>query len=345
MARGKKKHNDIFSLADDLLGEAKLGVNFWFPTGLLPVDLVVSDGLGLPGGKMVEIYGESGTAKSSFCLMVCRQCQLIGGNVIWLDAEASLSKSLANSVIKIDTDNNFIYKMPDTLEDAIGAIEKLGVFAANSGVPTVIVLDSIAALSTRAQSIDGGDFETTKRVMGSAANTISWFGSRGILRKIAGTSVLLLIINQTRTKVDFFSYGGPKTTTPGGVSISFYSRVRLELSKGPLKEGDEVVGKQIKIEVVKNSFAPDGRLCYLPLYPSPHNEVVGFDENLACINYLIASKVLERNGSWYQLAGENKRKNDWVQAMRENPNVAESMRELVRAAFYEQHGLNAPVIG
>lgn len=331
--RKKKEPESLYELADDLLGDAKLGVNFWFPTGFLTLDLAISNGLGLPGGKMVEIYGDSGSAKSSLCLKICKEAQALGGTVIWLDAEAALSLSLAEEIIGIDTQHNFIYKIPDTLENAIESIEKLGSLAAAKGEPVVIVLDSIAALSTKAQSIDGGDFASTKRVMGSAANTISWFGSRGILRKLAGSPVLLLIINQTRTKVDFFSYGGPKKTTPGGVSISFYSRVRLELSTGPLKEGDVVVGKQMAIEVVKNSFGPDGNVAYIPLYPSMHNDIVGFDEDLSCVNYLVARNVLKRNGSWYSLAGDNKRKNEWVEAMRENPNLRSSIRDLVRAEY------------
>lgn len=346
--------NKLFEMADSLLGEVQMGVNFWLPSGILGLDLIVSEGKGIPGGKMVEVYGDAASGKTALCLSLARQMQKRGGTVVWLDAEAGLSVSLAKNLIRVDLDNNFIYKMPDTLEDAIEAIEKIGVHAASNDIPTLIVLDSIAALQTKTQSIDSDkDFTGIKRVMGSAANVISWFGSRGILRKIAGSKVVLVIVNQTRTnlvmKPGFFT--GPTQTTPGGKAISFYSRLRLEVSKKDLKKDiggkSTVIGRLIKIKTVKNSFGPENQVTYIPFYPSrkeaaaAKEDVYGMSDAHAQLNYLISRKAIKiKGGGWIEIAGSSKRKNEWATAIEESVDLAKSIRDLVVAEYYNEHRIS-----
>ena len=325
---------DLASIVKSTTGLARLDIPFWLSTGSLTLDLAISLGLGLPGGKLLEVAGDSASGKTAIALAICKEAQKLGGTVIYLDAEARLSESLANDLIEIDTNHNFIYTIPANLEEALGAMETYGEAAVKLETPTVIVLDSIAALATQQQSMDSGDLGNHKRVMGSAANLISWWGARGILRKINGSNVFFVVINQLREKLDFTPIpGANKKITTGGHAISFYSQTRLLISQEPLEKLGKEVGAMIKVHVKKTTTGPPFQNAYLPFYYREFQGSKGLDEPLSWVNYLISQKVIKKVGSYYELEGVRQYKKNWVRHIQTNPEFATGIKNLVRATY------------
>lgn len=325
---------DLRSLISASTGIARLDITHWLSTGSFTADLAISGGRGLPGGKLTEIAGDSASGKTALALSICRQAQLLGGDVVYLDAEARLSDTLAEFLIEVDINNNFIYTIPANLEEALDLIEQVGVAAAKVETPTVIVLDSISALSTLQQSLEGGQLGNHKRVMGSAANLISWFFARGILRKINGSNVFIIMISQLREKLDFSPVpGANKKITTGGHAVGYYSQTRLIISQEPLEKLGKDVGAMIKVHVKKTTMGPPHKVARIPFYFDEFEGARGMDEHLAWINYLIGAKVIKKVGSMYEIAEVRQYKKRWVQQMRDNPEFAASIKNLVRATF------------
>lgn len=311
-------------------------VQYWLPTGHLLLDLAVSDGHGLPGGKIIEIYGREAGGKTALALSVCAQAQSRGGTVVWLDAEKGFSAALAK-LCGLNTEERFVYRRPLTLEKALDAIEGLARKAAESSLPTVIVLDSVAGLGTSAQSAQETTMSGGKRVAPSAAQYWSWFFQRGVLEALAGKNVYLLLLNQVRAKLDYFSYGAPQYATPGGYAIPFYSTIRIELAQpGSEDEKDgnkkKRVASIIRFKVVKNKVSPPGRSGFVLLY---HRR--GWVPAMDALVYLGTRKALPERGSGrYVLAEFDDKarfKKEWVRLWYEEPVVRTALQSAVVAAF------------
>lgn len=324
-----------------ILGEAiTYQVKHWLPTGHLQLDLAVSAGHGIPGGKLVEIYGREAGGKTAIALSIAKQAQDRGGSVIWLDAEAGFSETLAR-LAGLELEDRFIYRRPETLEKALDAIERLASAAAESQLPTVIVLDSVAALATMAQGIDETSLVKGKRVAPSSAQVMSWFFQRGVLNKIAGSNVYLVFINQVRAKLDYFSYGAPEYSTPGGFAIPFYAAVRVEIKRPGTETGDsddkkKKVASMIKFKVVKNKVGPPLREGFILLY---HKR--GFDEAMDQIVYLTARKALQQKGAGRYVIPSIEPdtgyyRKEWRRRWYEEPEVRKAVQELVKKAYAEE---------
>ena len=328
---------NIRELVKSTTGLARLDIPYWLSTGSLTLDLAISGGLGIPGGKLIEIAGDSASGKTALALSICRQAQLLGGYAIYMDAEARLSDMLAKYLIHVDVDNDFIYTIPANLEEGLGAIETYGKSLVATKVPVVIVLDSIAALSTQQQSMENGTLGDHKRVMGSAANLISWWGARGILRQINGSNLFIVVINQLREKLDFTPVpGANKKITTGGHAIGFYSQTRLVISQEPLEKLGKEVGTMIKAHVKKTTMGPPHKNAYIPFYFEEFEGAKGIDEYLSWVNYLISQKVIKKVGSYYELEGVRQYKKNWVKYMRDNQEFADGIRTLVKATYLKK---------
>lgn len=322
--------------------EMKMEVAHWLTTGSFMLDQAIC-GYGLPGGKLCEIYGPFKAAKTFLACRIGAQAQAQGGYVIYLDAEARLSFSLATKLAGLNVHEHFTYRQPDNLEVALKAVYDCCVAAKKSPVPVVVILDSIASLCTKAQSDEGSDIVDGKRVTGSSASKISWFFSQGFLRRIHRSNVYPLFINQTRSKMDFFSRGAPQVTTPGGVAIPYYASTRLELSTEALEKEGRQLGRMVNVYVEKNSFAPPHRTVQIPFLFRQ-----GADDCWALFNYLVSRKLVKkckaegdegeegRASGQYEFEEQKKTKKKWLAQMKEDQTLLEKFRDLAKEAFEKE---------
>ena len=254
-------------------------------TGSLGLDIALGIG-GLPKGRIVEIYGPESSGKTTLTLQVIAECQRQGGTAAFIDAEHALDPTYARK-LGVDTDNLYVTQ-PDNGEQGLEIADML----VRSGAVDVIVIDSVAALTPKAE-IEGdmGDSH-----MGLQARLMSQ-----ALRKITGnakrTNCLVIFINQLRMKIGVM-FGNPETTT-GGNALKFYASVRLDIRRtGAVKEGDEVIGSETKVKVVKNKVAPPFReTTFQILYGQGTNRLgelidLGAEQN-----------IIQKSGAWYAYQG------------------------------------------
>ena len=213
------------------------------PTGSLGLDIALGIG-GLPRGRIIEIYGPESSGKTTLTLQVVAECQKLGGTAAFIDAEHALDPNYAEK-LGVDV-KNLLVSQPDTGEQALEIADKL----VCSGAVDVVVVDSVAALTPRAE-IEG---DMGDQHMGLQARLMSQ-----ALRKLTGnikrSNTLVIFINQIRMKIGVM-FGSPETTT-GGNALKFYASVRLDIRRiGAIKKGDEVVGSETRVKVVKNKVAP-----------------------------------------------------------------------------------------
>ena len=227
-------------------------------TGSFGLDKALGIG-GLPKGRVVEIYGPESSGKTTLTLQIIAECQKAGGSAAFIDAEHALDPEYAKA-LGVDIDE-LLLSQPDTGEQALEVTDML----VKSGSLDVIVVDSVAALVPRAElEGDMGDSHVglQARLMSQA------------LRKITGSiqksNTLVIFINQIRMKIGVM-FGSPETTT-GGNALKFYSSVRLDIRRvGAIKDGDEIVGNETRVKVVKNKMAPPFKVCLLYTSPSPRD--------------------------------------------------------------------------
>ena len=303
-------------------------------TGSLGLDIALGIG-GLPKGRIVEIYGPESSGKTTLTLQVIAECQRQGGTAAFIDAEHALDPTYARK-LGVDTDN-LLVTQPDNGEQALEIADML----VRSGAVDVIVVDSVAALTPKAE-IEGdmGDSH-----MGLQARLMSQ-----ALRKITGnakrTNCLVVFINQLRMKIGVM-FGNPETTT-GGNALKFYASVRLDIRRtGAVKEGDEVVGSETKVKVVKNKVAPPFReTTFQILYGQGTNRLgelvdLGAEQN-----------IIQKSGAWYAYQGNKigQGKANACKYFEENPTVAEVIEAEIRnkllatpapAAASEQEAMEA----
>ena len=255
-------------------------------TGSFGLDKALGIG-GLPRGRVVEIYGPESSGKTTLTLQVIAECQKAGGSAAFIDAEHALDPEYAKA-LGVDIDE-LVVSQPDTGEQALEVTDTL----IQSKSLDVIVIDSVAALVPRAElEGDMGDSHVglQARLMSQA------------LRKITGniqkSNTMVIFINQIRMKIGVM-FGNPETTT-GGNALKFYSSVRLDIRRvGAIKDGDEIVGNETRVKVVKNKVAPPFKVVdFQILYGKGINRIGEI------IEYAVKKDVVEKSGSWYSYKGE-----------------------------------------
>lgn len=284
------------------------------PTGSLSLDIALGVG-GLPMGRIVEIYGPESSGKTTLTLQVIAAAQRAGKTCAFIDAEHALDPIYARK-LGVDIDN-LLCSQPDTGEQALEICDAL----ARSGAVGVIVVDSVAALTPKAE-IEG---EIGDSHMGLAARMMSQ-----AMRKLTGnlkqSNTLLIFINQIRMKIGVM-FGNPETTT-GGNALKFYASVRLDIRRtGSIKDGDEVIGSETKVKVVKNKVAAPFKQAEFQIL---YGEGINFYGEL--IDLAVKYKLVEKAGAWYSYNGEKvgQGKSNACNFLKENPSIAADIEKKVR---------------
>jgi len=291
-------------------------------TGSLGLDLALGVG-GLPRGRVVEIYGPESSGKTTLTLQVIAQMQKIGGTAAFIDAENALDISYA-AKLGVKTEDLLI-SQPDTGEQALEIADML----VRSGAVDVIVIDSVAALTPKAE-IEG---EMGEPQMGLQARLMSQ-ALRKLTSNIKRTNTLVIFINQIRMKIGVM-FGNPETTT-GGNALKFYASVRMDIRRiGSIKKGDEVVGSETRVKVVKNKVAPPFRQAEFDIL---YGE--GISREGEVLELGVIHGVLEKSGAWYIHNGDRlgQGKDNSRDFLRENPALAREIEAKIR----EKAGVKAP---
>ncbi|HEY8070117.1 MAG TPA: recombinase RecA [Burkholderiales bacterium] len=292
-------------------------------TGSLGLDIALGVG-GLPRGRVVEIYGPESSGKTTLTLQVIAEMQKIGGTAAFIDAENALDISYA-AKLGVKTEDLLI-SQPDTGEQALEIADML----VRSGAVDVIVIDSVAALTPKAE-IEG---EMGEPQMGLQARLMSQ-----ALRKLTGnikrTNTLVIFINQIRMKIGVM-FGNPETTT-GGNALKFYASVRMDIRRiGAIKKGEEVVGSETRVKVVKNKVAPPFRNAEFDIMYGEGISRAGEMLELGVIH-----GVVEKSGAWYIYNGDRlgQGKDNCRDFLKENPAMAAEIEQKIR----EKAGVLKPV--
>ncbi len=284
-------------------------------TGSLGLDIALGIG-GLPRGRVVEVYGPESSGKTTLTLSVIAQMQKTGGTAAFIDAEHALDPQYAAKLgVNVP---DLLISQPDTGEQALEIVDML----VRSGSVDIVVIDSVAALTPRAE-IEGdmGDSH-----MGLQARLMSQ-----ALRKLTGnikrTNTLVIFINQIRMKIGVM-FGNPETTT-GGNALKFYSSVRLDIRRtGAIKRGDEVVGAETRVKIIKNKVAPPFKKAEFDIL---YGEGISLEGEM--IELGVDLKIVEKSGSWYSYNGEKigQGKDNSRQFLKENPAIAAEINAKIRA--------------
>lgn len=283
-------------------------------TGSLGLDVALGIG-GLPRGRVVEIYGPESSGKTTLTLQVIAEAQKAGGSCAFIDAEHALDPIYAEN-LGVDVDN-LLVSQPDTGEQALEICDMV----VRSGALDVVVIDSVAALTPKAE-IEGdmGDSH-----MGLQARLMSQ-ALRKMTGNIKNSNTLVIFINQIRMKIGVM-FGSPETTT-GGNALKFYSSVRLDIRRiGSIKEGDEVVGNETRVKVVKNKVAPPFRQAEFQIMYGKGIHHLG-----EVIDLGVKQGLVEKSGAWYAYQGEKigQGKKNAAIYLGENPEIAEEIEKQIR---------------
>ncbi len=283
-------------------------------TGSLALDVALGIG-GLPRGRVVEIYGPESSGKTTLTLHIIAEAQKAGGTAAFVDAEHALDPDYAEAV-GVDIDD-LLVSQPDTGEQALEITDML----VRSAGLDVVVVDSVAALTPKAE-IEG---EMGDSHVGLQARLMSQ-----ALRKLSGSiqrsNTLVVFINQIRMKIGVM-FGSPETTT-GGNALKFYSSVRLDIRRtGSIKKGDEVLGNETRVKVVKNKMAPPFKQADFEIL---YGE--GISREGEIIDMGVSQSLIEKSGAWYSYNGERigQGKDNARQYLRNNPEIAAEIESRLR---------------
>ena len=304
MRMGEKRHEKIPAI----------------PTGSLGLDLALGIG-GLPKGRIVEIYGPESSGKTTLTLEVIAQCQKMGGTAAFIDAEHALDPIYANKLgVNVD---ELLVSQPDTGEQAL---EVADIMVASGGID-ILVIDSVAALVPKAE-IEG---EMGDHHVGLQARLMSQ-----ALRKITGnvkrSDTLVIFINQIRHKIGVM-FGSPETTA-GGNALKFYSSVRMDIRRiGTVKEGDEAVGNETRVKVVKNKVSPPFKQAEFQIL---YNK--GINRLGEIIDKGVELDIIEKAGAWYSYNGEKigQGKSKSIEFLEENKKLLKAIEKQVVEAINKE---------
>ena len=286
-------------------------------TGSLGLDAALGVG-GLPRGRVVEIYGPESSGKTTLTLQVIAEMQKLGGTCAFIDAEHALDVQYAQKLgVNLQ---ELLISQPDTGEQALEIVDAL----VRSASVDLVVVDSVAALTPKAE-IEG---EMGDSLPGLQARLMSQ-----ALRKLTGTikktNTMVIFINQIRMKIGVM-FGSPETTT-GGNALKFYASVRLDIRRiGSIKKGEEVIGNETKVKVVKNKVSPPFKTAEFDILYGQ-----GISREGEVIDMGVEAKVLEKSGSWYAYNGEKigQGKDNAREFLKENPDLAVEIENKVRDAM------------
>ncbi len=286
-------------------------------TGSLGLDIALGVG-GLPRGRVVEIYGPESSGKTTLTLQVIAEMQKLGGTAAFIDAEHALDPVYAGKLgVQVE---DLLVSQPDNGEQALEIADML----VRSGSVDVVVVDSVAALTPKAE-IEG---EMGDPQMGLHARLMSQ-ALRKLTANIKRSNTLVIFINQIRMKIGVM-FGNPETTT-GGNALKFYASVRLDIRRtGAIKKGEEVVGNETRVKVVKNKVAPPFREASFDIL---YGE--GISREGEIIELGVQHKIVDKSGAWYSYNGEKigQGKDNAREFLRANPDLAKEIENKVRAAL------------
>ncbi len=285
-------------------------------TGSLGLDIALGIG-GLPRGRVVEIYGPESSGKTTLTLQVIAEMQKVGGTAAFIDAEHALDPQYA-AKLGVNV-SDLLISQPDTGEQALEIADML----VRSGGIDVVVIDSVAALTPKAE-IEG---EMGDQLPGLQARLMSQ-ALRKLTANIKRTNTLVIFINQIRMKIGIM-FGNPETTT-GGNALKFYASVRLDIRRtGSIKKGEEVVGSETRVKVVKNKVAPPFKQAEFDIL---YGE--GISREGEIIELGVIHKLVEKSGAWYSYNGERigQGKDNAREYLKDHPEMAREIENKVRAA-------------
>ena len=284
-------------------------------TGSLGLDIALGIG-GLPRGRVIEIYGPESSGKTTLALQTIAESQKRGGICAFIDAEHALDPIYARKLgVKID---DLLISQPDTGEQALEIADTL----VRSGAVEVLVIDSVAALTPRAE-LEG---EMGDQLPGAQARLMSQ-ALRKLTGSISKTNCMVIFINQIRMKIGVM-FGSPETTS-GGNALKFYASVRLDIRRiGAIKDRDEVVGNQTRVKVVKNKVAPPFKQVEFDIMYGEGISKVG-----ELIDLGVTAGVVEKSGSWFSYSGERigQGRENAKNFLRQNPDMANSIETTIRS--------------
>lgn len=291
-------------------------------TGSLALDIALGIG-GLPKGRIVEIFGPESSGKTTLTLQVIAECQRMGGTAVFIDAEHALDPVYAEKIgVKVE---DLLISQPDTGEQALEIADML----VRSGAVDVVIVDSVAALTPKAE-IEG---EMGDQHVGLQARLMSQ-----ALRKLTGnikrSNTLVIFINQIRMKIGVM-FGTPETTT-GGNALKFYASVRLDIRRiGAIKKGDEILGNETRVKVVKNKVAPPFRQAEFEIFYGQGISKLG-----EIIELGVKFGLIEKSGAWYSYQGQKigQGKENVRQYLEENPETAKILEENIRQQAFATQG-------
>jgi recombination protein RecA len=299
------------------------------PTGSLQLDIALGIG-GFPKGRVVEVYGPESSGKTTLTLQAIAQCQKAGGTAAFVDAEHALDPAYAQKLgVNVD---DLLVSQPDTGEQGLEICDML----VRSNAVDMVVVDSVAALTPRAE-IEG---EMGDQLPGLQARLMSQ-----ALRKLTGnikrSNCTVVFINQLRHKIGQMMPGQSPETTTGGNALKFYASVRLDIRRiGSVKKGEEIIGNQTKIKVVKNKMAPPFKVVLTEIL---YGEGISREGEL--IDMGVDAKLVEKAGAWYSYGDERigQGKENARQYLKENPAVAVRLETALRERFVPKDVVPASV--
>ena len=284
-------------------------------TGSLGLDIALGVG-GLPRGRVVEVYGPESSGKTTLTLQVIAEMQKIGGTTAFIDAEHALDPQYAQKIgVNVQ---ELLISQPDNGEQALEIADML----VRSGSVDVVVIDSVAALTPRAE-IEG---EMGEPQMGLQARLMSQ-ALRKLTANIKRSNTMLIFINQIRMKIGVM-FGNPETTT-GGNALKFYASVRLDIRRiGAIKKGDEILGNETRVKVVKNKVAPPFKKAEFDIL---YGE--GISREGEILELGVTHNLVEKSGAWYSYNGEKigQGKDNSREYLKQNPDVANEIETKIRA--------------
>ena len=298
------------------MGDSNLGRDIEaISTGSLGLDIALGIG-GLPKGRVIEIYGPESSGKTTLTLQVIAECQKNGGTAAFIDAEHALDPGYAEKLgVKVE---ELLISQPDTGEQALEITDML----VRSAAVDVIIIDSVAALTPKAE-IEGDMGDTH---VGLQARLMSQ-ALRKLTANIKRSNTLVIFINQIRMKIGVM-FGSPETTT-GGNALKFYASVRLDIRRtGAIKRGEEIVGSETRVKVVKNKVAPPFKQAEFDIL---YNE--GISRESEIINLATQLGLIEKSGAWYSYNQEKigQGKENVRMYLKEHTDIAQLLEQKIRA--------------